>query len=330
VEFNTSLVEAFRDIPQLADYLHLPVQSGSDRVLSMMKRGHTALEYKQKIRRLREVRPNISMSSDFIVGFPGETERDFEDTLKLIREIGFDASFSFIYSARPGTPAASFADDTPLAVKKERLARLQALINEQAAAISQAMVGSTQRVLVEGPSKKDPDQLAGRTENNRVVNFDGHPHLVGHFVDLQITHALSHSLRGRLGQTNGDCGPSPCPDISVDGNGIDDDFNDPGDGRTPGDHSFHGTHCAGTIAAATDNGLGGSGVAPNAKIMTLRALGKGGGTTTDIAESIRYAAGLPNASGDLPDRRADIISMSLGGPADARNAGGPARSHRFA
>jgi tRNA-2-methylthio-N6-dimethylallyladenosine synthase len=201
VEFNTSLVEAFRDIPQLADYLHLPVQSGSDRVLSMMKRGHTALEYKQKIRRLPEVRPNISMSSDFIVGFPGETERDFEDTLKLIREIGFDASFSFIYSARPGTPAASFADDTPLAVKKERLARLQALINEQAAAISQAMVGSTQRVLVEGPSKKDPDQLAGRTENNRVVNFDGHPHLVGHFVDLQITHALSHSLRGRLPAT---------------------------------------------------------------------------------------------------------------------------------
>jgi len=198
VEFNTSLIEVFRDVPELADYLHLPVQSGSDRVLSLMKRGHTALEYKQKIRRLREVRPDISMSSDFIVGFPGETERDFEDTLKLIREIGFDASFSFVYSARPGTPAASFADDTPLAVKKERLARLQALINEQATAISEAMVGSTQRVLVEGPSRKDPGQLAGRTENNRVVNFEGQPRLIGHFVDVQVTRVMSHCLRGRL------------------------------------------------------------------------------------------------------------------------------------
>jgi len=198
VEFSQSLVEAFRDVPELADYLHLPVQSGSDRVLSMMKRGHTALEYKQKIRRLREVRPNISLSSDFIVGFPGETDRDFEDTMKLIEEIGFDASFSFIYSARPGTPAANLADDTPLDVKKARLARLQALVNEQAAAISRAMVGTTHRVLVEGPSKKDPQQLAGRTENNRVVNFDGHPRLRGRFVDLVITEALSHSLRGRL------------------------------------------------------------------------------------------------------------------------------------
>jgi tRNA-2-methylthio-N6-dimethylallyladenosine synthase len=198
VEFNTSLVEAFRDVPALANYLHLPVQSGSDRVLAMMKRGHTALEYKQKIRRLREVRPAISLSSDFIVGFPGETEHDFEQTLALIRDIGFDASFSFIYSARPGTPAASFADDTPLEVKKERLARLQALINEQAAAISAAMVGTTQKVLVEGHSKKDAQQLAGRTENNRVVNFDGHPRLVGHFVEVRITEALSHSLRGRV------------------------------------------------------------------------------------------------------------------------------------
>jgi tRNA-2-methylthio-N6-dimethylallyladenosine synthase len=202
VEFNTSLIEAFRDVPELVDYLHLPVQSGSDRVLSLMKRGHTALEYKQKIRRLREVRPNIRMSSDFIVGFPGETEHDFEQTLKLIREIGFDASFSFIFSARPGTPAASFADDTALEVKKQRLARLQALVTEQAAAISAAMLGTTQRVLVEGPSKKSAKQLAGRTECNRVVNFDGPPRLVGQFVDLVITEALSHSLRGRVCQTH--------------------------------------------------------------------------------------------------------------------------------
>ena len=164
----------------------------------MMKRGHTALEYKQKIRRLREIRPEISLSSDFIVGFPGETERDFEDTMKLARDMGFDHSFSFIYSARPGTPAASLADDTPLEVKKERLAALQAQINEQAAAISQAMVNTRQRILVEGPSKKDPKQLFGRTENNRVVNFDGHPRLIGRFVDVMITEALSHSLRGRV------------------------------------------------------------------------------------------------------------------------------------
>jgi tRNA-2-methylthio-N6-dimethylallyladenosine synthase len=204
VEFSQSLVEAFRDVPELANYLHLPVQSGSDRVLSLMKRGHTALEYKQKIRRLREVRPDISLSSDFIVGFPGETDRDFEDTMKLIEEVGFDASFSFIYSARPGTPAAGFADDTPMATKKERLQRLQALINEQAAAISRSMVGRTERILVEGPSKKDERQLAGRTENNRVVNFDGHPRLVGRFVDVVITEALANSLRGRL--VDGDAG----------------------------------------------------------------------------------------------------------------------------
>ena len=204
VEFSQSLIEAFRDVPELANYLHLPVQSGSDRVLGMMKRGHTALEYKQKIRRLREVRPDISLSSDFIVGFPGETEKDFEDTMKLIDDIGFDASFSFIYSARPGTPASSFPDDTPMEVKKARLMRLQARINEQAAEISRAMVGSTQRILVEGTSKKDDRQLAGRTENNRVVNFDGHPRLVGHFVDVVITEALSNSLRGRL--VDGDAG----------------------------------------------------------------------------------------------------------------------------
>ncbi len=198
VEFNQGLVEAYRDVPELAAYLHLPVQSGSDRVLSLMKRGHTVLEYKQKIRRLREARPDISLSSDFIVGFPGESERDFEDTMKLIEDIGFDASFSFIYSARPGTPASGFADETPLAVKKERLARLQERINAQAAAISRSMVGTTERVLVEGESKKGDGRLAGRTENNRVVNFDGHPRLVGRFVDVVVTEALSHSLRGRL------------------------------------------------------------------------------------------------------------------------------------
>ena len=198
VEFSNSLIEAFGEVPELVDFVHLPVQSGSDRVLSMMKRGHTALEYKQKIRRLREIRPEISLSSDFIVGFPGETERDFEDTMKLVRDMDFDHSFSFIYSARPGTPAASLADDTPLEVKKERLAALQAQINEQAAAISQAMVNTRQRILVEGPSKKDPKQLFGRTENNRVVNFDGHPRLIGRFVDVMITEALSHSLRGRV------------------------------------------------------------------------------------------------------------------------------------
>ena len=198
VEFSNSLIEAFGEVPKLADYVHLPVQSGSDRVLAMMKRGHTVLEYKQKIRRLREQRPNISLSSDFIVGFPGETERDFENTMKLIAEMNFDQSFSFIYSARPGTPAASMADDTPLEIKKERLSRLQALINRQALEISKAMVGSVQRVLVEGFSKKDSKQLAGRTENNRVVNFDGHPRLVGQFAEVTITEALNNSLRARI------------------------------------------------------------------------------------------------------------------------------------
>jgi tRNA-2-methylthio-N6-dimethylallyladenosine synthase len=198
VEFSQSLVDAFGEVPKLANYLHLPVQSGSDRILSLMKRGHTALEYKQKIRRIREQRPDIALSSDFIVGFPGETERDFEDTMRLIEELEFDQSFSFIFSARPGTPAANLPDDTPLELKKERLMRLQERINRQAAGYSQAMVGSTQRVLVEGTSKKDDRQLSGRTENNRVVNFDGHPRLVGHFVDVRITEALSHSLRGRV------------------------------------------------------------------------------------------------------------------------------------
>ena len=198
VEFSQNLIEAFGEVNQLANYLHLPVQSGSDRILGLMKRGHTALEYKQKIRRLREKRPDISLSSDFIVGFPGETERDFEDTLKLIADLNFDQSFSFIFSARPGTPAASLPDEVPMEVKKERLMRLQKLVNQQAAKISQSMVGSRQRILVEGRSKKSPDQLAGRTENNRVVNFDGNPRLVGTFVDVIISEALSNSLRGRV------------------------------------------------------------------------------------------------------------------------------------
>ena len=198
VEFSQNLIDAYGEVPELANYLHLPVQTGSDRVLALMKRGHTVLEYKQKIRRLREKRPDISLSSDFIVGFPGETEQDFEQTLKLIAELDFDQSFSFIFSARPGTPAASLPDDVPLEVKKERLMRLQGLVNGQAARISRAMVGSTQRILVEGRSKKDARQLAGRTENNRVVNFDGNPRLVGHFVDVEITEALSNSLRGRV------------------------------------------------------------------------------------------------------------------------------------
>ena len=198
VEFRDSLVEAYRELPQLASYLHLPVQSGSDRILALMKRGHTALEYKQKIRRLREARPGISLSSDFIVGFPGETERDFEDTMRLIEEVGFDQSFSFIYSRRPGTPAASLPDDVPHEVKQARLERLQARIDANALAISRAMVGSVQRVLVERPSKKDARQLAGRTENNRWVNFDGPPSLINRFVDVAITEALPNSLRGRL------------------------------------------------------------------------------------------------------------------------------------
>jgi tRNA-2-methylthio-N6-dimethylallyladenosine synthase len=198
VEFSQNLIDAYGEVPELADFLHLPVQTGSDRILALMKRGHTVLEYKQKIRRLREIRPNISLSSDFIVGFPGETEKDFEATLKLISDLGFDQSFSFVFSARPGTPAASLPDDVPLAVKKERLMRLQKLVRSQAAAISQGMVGSVQRILVEGESKKDPKVLAGRTENNRVVNFAGNRRLVGNFVDVVITEALSNSLRGRV------------------------------------------------------------------------------------------------------------------------------------
>ena len=197
VEFTDSLVQAYAEVPKLANYLHLPVQHGSDRILALMKRGHTALEYKQKIRKLREVRPDISLSSDFIVGFPGETEKDFEATMSLIADVGFDQSFSFIYSARPGTPAASLPDDTPLEVKKQRLQLLQARISQQAQAISDAMVGTTQRVLVEKVSKKSASQVTGRTENNRWVNFDADPSVIGQFVDVVITEALPNSLRGR-------------------------------------------------------------------------------------------------------------------------------------
>jgi tRNA-2-methylthio-N6-dimethylallyladenosine synthase len=198
VEFTDSLIRAYAEVPELANYLHLPVQNGSDRILSMMKRGHTALEYKQKIRKLRAVRPDISLSSDFIVGFPGETDADFEATMNLIADLGFDQSFSFIYSARPGTPAAGLADDTPIEVKKERLNILQTRINQQAMDISRGMVGTTQSVLVEKPSKKNPRQLSGRTENMRWVNFDADPSCIGSFVDVVITEALPNSLRGRL------------------------------------------------------------------------------------------------------------------------------------
>lgn len=198
LEFSDSLVDAYRDVPQLANFLHLPVQAGSDRVLSAMKRGYTALEFKAKIRKLRAVRPDISISSDFIVGFPGETDADFEKTMKLIEDVGFDHSFSFIYSRRPGTPAADLEDTLTDAEKHARLSRLQARINEQAAAISQAMVGTVQTVLVEGPSRRDPNELTGKTENMRSVNFPGQARLVGQLVDVEITEAYSNSLRGRL------------------------------------------------------------------------------------------------------------------------------------
>lgn len=198
LEFSDSLVEAYRDVPQLANYLHLPVQSGSDRILSAMKRGYTAIEFKQKIRKLRAVRPDISISSDFIVGFPGETDADFEKTMRLIEDVGFDQSFSFIYSRRPGTPAADLPDDVSDATKHARLSRLQATISANAARISAAMVGRVQRVLVEGPSRKNPVELTGKTENMRSVNFPAPPRLVGRFVDVVITEAMSNSLRGRV------------------------------------------------------------------------------------------------------------------------------------
>jgi tRNA-2-methylthio-N6-dimethylallyladenosine synthase len=198
LEFSDSLIEAYANVPQLANYLHLPVQAGSDRVLGAMKRGYTALEFKQKIRKLRMVRPDICVSSDFIVGFPGETAEDFEKTMKLIHDVGFDQSFSFIFSSRPGTPAANLADDTPATEKHARLSRLQAAINANAKAISQAMIGSVQRVLVEKPSTRDPSELTGRTENMRFVNFPGNPRLIGQFIDVEITEAMANSLRGRI------------------------------------------------------------------------------------------------------------------------------------
>jgi tRNA-2-methylthio-N6-dimethylallyladenosine synthase len=197
-QFDASLIEAFANVPKLASHLHLPVQCGSDRILAQMKRGYTALEYKAKIRALRAVRPGICVSSDFIVGFPGETERDFEATLGLIEDVGFDQSFSFLYSRRPGTPAASLPDEVTLGAKQLRLERLQARINAHAHAISERMVGSIQRVLVERPSKRNARELAGRTENNRWVNFQGPERLLNRFADVVITEARPNSLRGRL------------------------------------------------------------------------------------------------------------------------------------
>jgi tRNA-2-methylthio-N6-dimethylallyladenosine synthase len=197
-EFTPQLIEAHARIPQLVSHVHLPVQSGSDRVLAAMKRGYTALEYKSIVRRLRAARPGICISSDFIVGFPGETEQDFGQTLQLIEDIGFDDSFSFVYSPRPGTPAADLPDDTPPAVKQERLQRLQALIAAQARKISEAMVGTRQRVLIDGIARRDAGELAARTDNNRVVNFPGPRERIGRFADVLITEARSHTLRGEL------------------------------------------------------------------------------------------------------------------------------------
>ena len=198
VEFSDRLIGVYARVPELVNHLHLPVQSGSDRILALMKRGHTVLEYKSKIRKLRKIRPDISISSDFIVGFPGETDSDFQATLDLIAEIGFDQSFSFIYSKRPGTPAASYPDEIQPEQKKQRLQLLQARINQQAQNISRSMTGSVQTILVEGTSRKNPRELAGRTENNRVVNFPGAADLIGEMVDVKITRALPNSLRGEL------------------------------------------------------------------------------------------------------------------------------------
>ncbi|MCP5419176.1 MAG: tRNA (N6-isopentenyl adenosine(37)-C2)-methylthiotransferase MiaB [Gammaproteobacteria bacterium] len=211
VEFSERLIQTYAEVPQLVNHLHLPVQSGSDRILALMKRGHTVLEYKSKVRRLRAIRPGLSLSSDFIVGFPGETEADFEATLRLIEELDFDQSFSFIYSPRPGTPAADLPDETPLEVKKQRLAGLQALIEQGARKTSRNMVGTVQRVLVDKPSRKDPRLLSGRTENNRVVNFAGSRRLFGHFVDVSITEALPNSLRGEM---------LACPELGIDASAL--------------------------------------------------------------------------------------------------------------
>ncbi len=196
VEFSDALIDVYADVPELVSHLHLPVQSGSDRILVAMKRGHSAFEYKQKIKRLRQIRPDISLSSDFIIGFPGETDEDFSHTMRLIHEIGFDQSFSFIYSRRPGTPAADLVDDVPDSVKQVRLQQLQSTINNMAQQISRQMVGSTQKVLVDRPSRKNPQEVSGRTENNRVVNFIGPPSLIGQFAHVRITESMPNSLRG--------------------------------------------------------------------------------------------------------------------------------------
>lgn len=198
VEFSDRLIEVYAEVPELVDHLHLPVQSGSDRILALMKRGHTALEYKAKIRRLRRLRPKLSLSTDFIVGFPGETDADFAATMRLIDDVGFDTSFSFVYSRRPGTPASNLPDDVPMEVKKHRLSVLQRRIEELSTEVSRRMVGGVERVLVAGASRKDPAQMSGRTENNRIVNFDGSARLAGEFVDVRITEALPNSLRGQL------------------------------------------------------------------------------------------------------------------------------------
>lgn len=200
VEFSDNLIDVYGRVPELVSHLHLPVQSGSDRILALMKRGHTTLEYKSKIKRLRAIRPDLSMSSDFIIGFPGETDKDFENTMNLINDIGYDQSFSFIYSQRPGTPASNLVDETPLSVKKERLSILQTRINQKAAEISASMVGTTQKILVEGTSRKNSNEISGRTENNRVVNFKGPKNLIGDFVDVDITEALPNSLRGKISE----------------------------------------------------------------------------------------------------------------------------------
>ncbi len=197
-EMTQRLIDVYRSVPKLVSHLHLPVQSGSDRILAAMKRGYTVLEFKSLVKKLKAARPDLSLSSDFIIGFPGETAEDFEKTMRLVEELNFDNSFSFVYSPRPGTPAAEMADDTPAELKIQRLMRLQKTIEAQALKISQAMVGTVQRVLVEGHARKDASELAGRTDNNRVVNFAGAARLVGHFVDVTITAALPHSLRGEV------------------------------------------------------------------------------------------------------------------------------------
>ncbi|OZB05965.1 MAG: tRNA (N6-isopentenyl adenosine(37)-C2)-methylthiotransferase MiaB [Idiomarina sp. 34-48-12] len=206
VEFTDDIIEAYATIPELVSHLHLPVQSGSDRILTLMKRGHTAIEYKSQIRKLKKIRPDIAMSSDFIIGFPGETDADFEATMDLIQAVDYDMSFSFIYSARPGTPAADLPDDVSEDTKKQRLQLLQQRLNQQAHAHARRMLGTEQRILVTGPSKKDPMELSGRTENNRVVNFMGTPDMIGKFVDVKVTDVFVNSLRGEVLRVESDMG----------------------------------------------------------------------------------------------------------------------------